>query len=67
MSASYDDGKTWTRPRAAASHGGGNFSATINQPPLSATSGFVSLRVAARDQAGNSVTQTIIRAYGLRG
>lgn len=67
VSASYDDGKTWTRPRAAAGHGGGNFSATIDQPPLSATSGFVSLRVTARDQAGNAVTQTIIRAYGLHG
>jgi len=67
VSASYDDGRTWTRPRAAAGHGGGNFSATISQPPLPATTGFVSLRVTARDRAGNSVTQTIIRAYGLHG
>ena len=65
VSASFDDGKTWSPPQAAASLGGDRFSATINQPSLAQTDGFASLRVTATDGAGNSVTQTIIRAYGL--
>jgi hypothetical protein len=65
VSESFDDGKTWTAPQAATGTGGGQFSATIAQPALSATSGFASLRVTARDAAGDSVTQTIVRAYGL--
>jgi hypothetical protein len=65
VSASFDDGKTWTAPQAAASLGGGKFATTISQPPLAGTTGFVSLRVTARDGAGNTVQQTIIRAYGL--
>jgi hypothetical protein len=65
VSESFDDGKTWTAPQAATSTGGNQFTATIAQPALSATSGFASLRVTATDSAGNSVTQTIVRAYGL--
>ncbi len=65
VSASFDDGKTWSTPVDAKALGGGRFSAAISQPPLSQTSGFASLRVTARDGAGNSVTQTIIKAYGL--
>jgi hypothetical protein len=65
VSASFDDGKTWTAPRAATSAGGDRFTAMISQPPLARTRGFASLRVTASDGAGNTVTQTIIRAYGL--
>jgi hypothetical protein len=65
VSASFDGGKTWGTPRAAASLGGGKFALTIQQPALADTNGFVSLRVTARDSAGNSVTQTITNAYGL--
>jgi hypothetical protein len=65
VSESFDDGKTWTAPQAATSTGGSQFTATIAQPALSATSGFASLRVTATDSAGDSVTQTIVRAYGL--
>jgi hypothetical protein len=65
VSASFDNGKTWSPAQPASSEGGGRFTATISQPPLSATSGFASLRVTARDGAGNAVTQTIIEAYGL--
>lgn len=65
VSASFDDGKTWTSPAPATSLGNGKFSASIDQPPLASTSGFVSLRVHAQDAAGNAVDQTIIRAYGL--
>jgi hypothetical protein len=67
VSASFDNGKTWTAPQAAASLGAGRFTATIQQPPLAKTDGFVSLRVIARDSAGNAVTQTLIEAYGLTG
>lgn len=65
VSASFDDGTTWTTPVAATSQGGNQFTATVQQPQLSSTSGFASLRVTAKDGAGNSITQTIIRAYGL--
>jgi hypothetical protein len=65
VSASFDNGTTWTAPVAATSRGGNRFTATIQQPPLSSTSGFASLRVTAKDGAGNTVTQTIIKAYGL--
>jgi hypothetical protein len=65
VAASFDDGKTWTTAQPAVSTGGGKFTASIDQPALSATDGFASLRVTATDGAGNSVTQTIIRAYGL--
>lgn len=67
VSASFDDGKTWTSPQPATGLGGGQFAATISQPPLAGTSGFVSLRVHAADRAGNSVDQTVIGAYGLTG
>ena len=30
------------------------------------TAGFVSLRTSARDAAGNTVTQTVLRAYQIR-
>jgi hypothetical protein len=65
VSASYDDGHTWTAAQPAQAGPGGQFTATIDHPELTATSGFVSLRVRARDTAGNAVDQTTIRAYGL--
>ncbi|MGW6932095.1 S8 family serine peptidase [Lentzea sp. NPDC054927] len=51
---SFDDGKTWRRVPIIAGH------ALIPHP---ATPGFVSVRATARDQAGNSVTQTVLRSY----
>jgi hypothetical protein len=65
VSASFDNGRTWTAPQRAAGQACDRLTATIQQPVLSATNGFVSLRVTAHDNAGNSVTQTIIEAYGL--
>lgn len=65
VAASFDDGKTWSTPVDAKQAGGNRFSVTIDQPQLSATTGFGSLRVTARDAAGDTVTQTIIQAYGL--
>jgi hypothetical protein len=65
VSASFDDGKTWTTPQQATSQGGGRFTTTLSQPALASTDKFVALRVTAKDGSGDSVTQTIIRAYGL--
>ncbi len=58
MDVSYDDGANWTRARTgcAGSHG----VAMIRHPDAG---GFVSLRITARDTDGNTVTQTVTRAY----
>lgn len=61
VEVSYDDGATWhrldlTRDRAA-------WSARL-AAPRGAT--YVSLRTGVEDSAGNSVTQTLTRAFGLR-
>ncbi|MFJ4847195.1 S8 family serine peptidase [Streptomyces sp. NPDC088733] len=55
---SYDDGRTWRKADCARD---GRFAVA---PPKHA--GFVSLRATARDSAGNTVTQSVIRAFGLR-
>jgi subtilisin family serine protease len=57
---SYDDGRTW-RP-AAVSGSGDRRTLRVTHP---AGTGFVSLRVNATDTAGNTVTQTVIRAYAI--
>jgi subtilisin family serine protease len=54
---STNDGATWQN--ATVTGLGNNRTATVTNP----ASGFVSLRVTATDFAGNSVTQTTIRAY----
>jgi hypothetical protein len=54
VAASFDDGATW-RPVPVS---GGR--ALVGHP---ARAGFVSLRISATDAAGNSVEQTVIRAY----
>ncbi|MEH1166732.1 S8 family serine peptidase [Micromonospora sp. CPCC 205539] len=54
VSASYDDGKTWVALPVLHNVA---LSAHPRKP------GFVSLRLTATDTAGNSVTQTIQRAY----
>ncbi|MGV9914649.1 S8 family serine peptidase [Streptomyces tendae] len=59
VEVSYDDGHTWMRLRPR--HGGAY---TLDAPRRAA---FVSLRVSAGDSAGNAVTQTVRRAFGLRG
>lgn len=60
VQASFDDGRTWTplRPRPA---GGGRQVAVTNP----GHAGFVSLRAAAQDPAGDTVTQMILRAYAV--
>ncbi|WP_338017620.1 S8 family serine peptidase [Streptomyces adustus] len=61
VEVSYDDGKNWLRSGLDRS---GNGWRTNLSAPRSA--GFVTLRVTVRDNAGNSVSQTIERAFGLR-
>jgi hypothetical protein len=45
--------------------GDGAFRVLLNHPRLDRTTGAVTLRVHAWDRAGNTVTQTVDRAYGL--
>ena len=58
---SYDDGKTWKKVslRGAGDHR----VATVDHPSRAS---FVSLRASVTDSKGNTVKQTVIRAYALR-
>ncbi|TDO35617.1 subtilisin family serine protease [Kribbella sp. VKM Ac-2527] len=64
LSVSYDDGTTWQPVRTTKS-GRSEYTATLKHPRLQNTTGAVSLRTEAVGTAGNTVTQTITRAYGL--
>ena len=59
VEVSLDEGAKW-RSVPVIRHGDGY------RAVLPAGHGSVSLRVHARDNAGNAVTQTVIRAYGLK-
>ncbi|MFE7099253.1 S8 family peptidase [Streptomyces erythrochromogenes] len=61
VEVSYDDGATWQR--SDAERHGAAWRTSLKAPKKA---GFVSLRVTARDSPGNSVAQTITRAFGLR-
>ncbi|MGW3807779.1 S8 family peptidase [Micromonospora sp. NPDC005113] len=58
VEASFDDGKTWRQLPVQRS--GEKAVAWVHNPT---GSGFVSLRSAATDTGGNTVKQTVIRAY----
>ncbi|WP_285751208.1 S8 family serine peptidase [Lentzea sp. NBRC 105346] len=58
LSVSYDDGKTWKTVPVTQS--GDAYSAQLTHP---AGNGFVGLRTSAADASGNSVRQTVLRAY----
>ncbi|MDX6280923.1 MAG: hypothetical protein QOH03_1994, partial [Kribbellaceae bacterium] len=58
-SVSFDEGKTWRRIITVGALG--HYVAVVP-----AGKGTVSLKVVAGDNAGNKVTQTVIRAYGLK-
>ncbi len=60
VDVSYDDGKTWRRSEVARV--GDRGLVTLRHPEQA---GYVSLRAAATDSAGNTVEQTVIRAYRL--
>ncbi|GGQ13967.1 hypothetical protein GCM10010140_50210 [Streptosporangium pseudovulgare] len=67
VEVSYDDGKTWSEPKAATAGPGGTFTAPITHPDYSEPVRWVSLRVTAQAAGGGTVTQTNIRAYRLAG
>jgi len=58
---SYDDGATWTT--VDIDRDGNGATAELELPEDAA---FVSVRFTAADEAGNTVTHTTIRSYGLR-
>ncbi|MDG4786677.1 S8 family serine peptidase [Micromonospora sp. WMMD1102] len=59
VEVSFDEGASWRRVPVT---GHGN----AYRASVPAGEGTVSLRVGATDRSGNAVTQTVIRAYGLR-
>lgn len=63
--ASYDDGTNWHQVKLAAG-GDAAFTGTIRNPASVKADGFVSLRAQATDADGNTVLQTVTRAYRLR-
>ncbi|MDQ1069047.1 S8 family serine peptidase [Streptomyces canus] len=58
LQVSYDDGRTWKTVRVTRH--GATADALLHHP---GHAGYASLRIAAADKAGNTVTQTVIRAY----
>jgi subtilisin family serine protease len=61
LELSYDDGASWQR--ASLHRSGDGWSATVSYPKSGAR--FVSIRASAADNAGNTVQQEVIRAFGL--
>ncbi|MFI6338869.1 S8 family serine peptidase [Streptomyces sp. NPDC050535] len=66
VEASYDDGGNWSRAEVK-SLGHNVFEAAVKRPSRVRGDAYVTLRVTARDAAGNSVRQTVQRAYLQRG
>ncbi|MGW2226872.1 S8 family peptidase [Streptomyces formicae] len=62
LSYSYDEGKTWTA--ATTARQGGTWRATVNHAGASGEQ--VWLKSQLTDSRGNSVTQTVARAYDVR-
>jgi hypothetical protein len=63
---SYDAGTTWQKVTATPGANGKVWRLTYQQPDLSQTDGFASLRVTAHAASGDaSVSQTVIHAYPL--
>ncbi|MFF3395166.1 S8 family serine peptidase [Streptomyces sp. NPDC002669] len=65
VSVSYDDGEHWRAAKVSA-RSDGAYRVRVTHPSTARTSGYVTLRVRAWDDAGNEVTQEIERAYALR-
>jgi subtilisin family serine protease len=62
VSYSTDEGKTW-RQATVTKASTGKYQVTVTHP---AGGGYVWLKTRAQDTAGNTVEQTVQRAYGLR-
>ncbi|HET9420153.1 MAG TPA: hypothetical protein VFO49_03380, partial [Nocardioides sp.] len=58
---SYDDGDSWQRLSLRGGHAN-SWSAAVRHPR---DGGYASLRVRAEDRDGNTVDQTVLRAYGV--
>ncbi|MGP4012958.1 S8 family serine peptidase [Streptomyces sp. 4N124] len=58
---SYDDGRTWRQTSVRS--GRNTFRATVDRPRHGSGTAYVTLRVTARDPAGNGVQQTVNRAW----
>lgn len=63
LSVSYDDGRTWA-PTPLVRTGNGSWTTLIRTPKT--PGGSVSLKATAQDGKGGTVSQEIIRAFGLR-
>ncbi|MGW1544126.1 S8 family serine peptidase [Streptomyces sp. NPDC002309] len=61
LEVSYDDGATWHRTPMRA--GGDDWRTSLHAPRRAQ---FASLRTTATDDSGNTVSQTVIRAFGLK-
>ncbi|WP_235456830.1 S8 family serine peptidase [Streptomyces olivochromogenes] len=61
LEVSYDDGNTWHTSDLTRT--GDGWRTALNAPE---SADFATLRATARDDAGNTVSQTITRAFGLR-
>jgi hypothetical protein len=61
---SDDDGVTWM-PATVTKDRGNNWRVRLTNPTADHGTGFVSLRIKASNDAGNTLEQTTIRAYGL--
>lgn len=61
LEVTYDDGATWHR--ITTRHRGESWTASLDAP---ARARFAGLRTTARDSRGNTVSQTVIRAFGLK-
>ncbi|MFD6971391.1 S8 family serine peptidase [Streptomyces sp. NPDC059949] len=61
VETSYDDGLTWTT--ADTDRKGDGFTATVKRPGKVTSDAYVTMRVTAKDSAGNSIRQTVDRAY----
>lgn len=66
VEVSYDDGRHFTTAPVRA-EGAGAFAATVRKPAGVRGDALVTLRVTAKDMDGNSVQQTVTRAYLHRG
>ncbi len=62
LEVSFNEGKSWNKVKLVRE--GNGWTADIKNP--SKPGSFVSLRASAWDDAGNTITQDVIKAYGLR-
>ncbi|WP_431961516.1 S8 family serine peptidase [Actinacidiphila sp. bgisy160] len=67
VEASFDDGKSWNGQVRIKDRGHNRFTATIERPGDRREGAYVTLRVTATDKAGNTVRQTVERAYRIAG